>query len=153
MASKRTVGDPFSKDTLQGPQIDERMLTKVLGYIESAKSEGARLETGGKRVGTTGFFIEPTVFSNVTDDMKIAREEIFGPVQSIFKFKTLEEVLERANKTNYGLASGVITKDLDTAFVFAKGIEAGQVWVNCYDAVVPQAAFGGYKESGHGREL
>lgn len=153
LASKRTVGDPFSKDTLQGPQIDERMLTKVLGYIESAKSEGARLETGGKRIGTTGFFIEPTVFSNVTDDMKIAREEIFGPVQSIFKFKTLEEVLERANKTNYGLASGVITKDLDTAFVFAKGIEAGQVWVNCYDAVIPQAAFGGYKESGHGREL
>lgn len=153
LASKRTVGDPFSKDTLQGPQIDERMMLKVLGYIESAKTEGARLETGGKRIGTTGFFIEPTVFSNVTDDMKIAREEIFGPVQSIFKFKSLEEVLERANNTNYGLASGVITKDLDTAFVFAKGIEAGQVWVNCYDAVVPQAAFGGYKESGHGREL
>jgi len=93
------------------------------------------------------------VFSDVTDDMKISREEIFGPVQSILKFKTLDEVIERANRTNYGLAAGIITNNIDTAFTYAKAVEAGSVWVNCYAAVVPQVPFGGYKQSGSGREL
>lgn len=152
-AKNRKVGDPFQKTTQQGPQIDDEMFKKVLGYIESGQKEGAKLETGGKRHGTVGYFIEPTVFSNVTDTMKIAKEEIFGPVQSIIKFKTIDEVIERANNTNFGLAAGVITKNLDTALTFAQAVEAGSVWVNCYDAVVPQAPFGGYKMSGTGREL
>lgn len=152
-ASSRKVGDPFAKDTQQGPQVDDDMFKKVLGYIESGQKEGAKLEVGGKRHGTVGYFIQPTVFSNVTDNMKIAKEEIFGPVQSIIKFKTMDEVIERANNTNFGLAAGVITKDLDRAMTFAQAVEAGSVWVNCYDAVVPQAPFGGYKMSGMGREL
>lgn len=129
------------------------MFNKVLGYIETGKKEGAKLEAGGIRVGTVGYFIEPTVFSNVTDTMKIAKEEIFGPVQSIIKFKTMDEVIERANATNFGLAAGVITKNLDNALVFSQAVEAGSVWVNCYDAVAPQTPFGGYKMSGVGREL
>ncbi|XP_063699354.1 retinal dehydrogenase 2 [Culicoides brevitarsis] len=152
-AKARKVGDPFQKDTQQGPQVDDEMFKKVLGYIESGQKEGAKLEAGGKRHGNVGYFIEPTVFSNVTDTMKIAKEEIFGPVQSIIKFKTLDEVIERANNTNFGLAAGVITNDLNTALTFAQAVEAGSVWVNCYDAVVPQAPFGGYKMSGSGREL
>lgn len=152
-AKNRKVGDPFQKETQQGPQVDDEMFKKVLGYIESGQKEGAKLEVGGKRHGTVGYFIQPTVFSNVTDNMKIAKEEIFGPVQSIIKFKTIDEVIERANNTNFGLAAGCITKDLDRAMTFAQAVEAGSVWVNCYDAVVPQAPFGGYKMSGMGREL
>lgn len=153
MARERKVGNPFAAGTQQGPQIDEESFTKILSYIESANKEGAKLEVGGKRFGSEGYFVEPTVFSNVTDNMKIAREEIFGPVQSIFKFKTMDEVIERANDTNYGLASGIITKSLNNALVFAQAVEAGSVWVNCYDAVISQAPFGGYKQSGNGREL
>jgi aldehyde dehydrogenase (NAD+) len=128
-------------------------LKTVLGYIEAGTADGAKLECGGKQFGDKGYFVEPTVFSNVQDDMKIAKEEIFGPVQSILKFKTLEEVIERANRTSYGLAAGVITKSVNTALVFAEAVEAGSVWVNCYDAVTPQVPFGGYKQSGFGREL
>jgi aldehyde dehydrogenase (NAD+) len=128
LAKARRVGNPFEKNIQQGPQVDDEMFHKVLNYIESGKKDGAKLECGGKRFGTEGYFIEPTVFSNVTDEMKIAKEEIFGPVQSILKFKTLEEVIERANATNYGLASGVITKDINNAMGFAHGVEAGSVW-------------------------
>ncbi|XP_055585639.1 aldehyde dehydrogenase X, mitochondrial [Uranotaenia lowii] len=153
MARTRKVGDPFADGTQQGPQVDEEQFNRILGYIESANKEGAKLQTGGKRSGTVGFFIEPTVFSDVTDGMKIAREEIFGPVQSIFKFKTLDEVIERANNTEYGLAAGVLTKNIDNALVFSNAVEAGSVWVNCYDYVMPTTPFGGYKQSGSGREL
>lgn len=174
LARERKVGGQYDADVLQGPQIDEVSQVRILAYIESGKLEGAKLETGGNRWGTEGFFVEPTVFSNVTDNMKIARDEvccrisisigeliatahflsqIFGPVQSIFKFNTLEEVIERANDTSFGLAAGIVTKDIDAALTFARAVEAGSVWVNCYDAVVPQAPFGGYKQSGHGREL
>jgi aldehyde dehydrogenase (NAD+) len=152
-AKSRNVGNPFEKTVQQGPQIDEEMMQKVLGYIESGKKEGAKLECGGNRVGNAGFFIEPTVFSNVKDNMKIAREEIFGPVQSIFKYSSLKEMIERANDTCYGLASGIITKDLNKALTFSNNVEAGSVWVNCYNAIIPQAPFGGYKLSGFGREL
>jgi len=152
-AKSRKVGDPFVDGTQQGPQIDQEMFDKVLRMIESGKKEGAKLETGGESIGKAGYFIQPTVFSNVSDNMTIARQEIFGPVQSIFKFKTLDEVIERANDSSYGLASGVVTKDLNNALVFAQAVHAGSVWVNCYDAVVPQAPFGGFKQSGVGREL
>ena len=93
------MGDPFDRKTEQGPQVDQEQMEKILGYIDSGKKEGAKLLAGGKRVGDKGFFVEPTVFANVQDDMKIAREEIFGPVMSIIKFKSVDEVVERANRT------------------------------------------------------
>jgi len=121
--------------------------------IESGVKEGAKLEAGGKRFGEKGFFIEPTVFSGVKDDMKIAKEEIFGPVQSIIKFSTLEEAIKRANSTSYGLAAGIITKDINKALMFSQAVQAGSVWINCYDHTLAQTPFGGFKQSGHGREL
>jgi len=153
LAKKRKVGSPFDADTQHGPQVDKDTYDKVLQYIEHGKKDGAKLEVGGKKIGTEGFFIEPTVFSNVTDNMRIATDEIFGPVQSIIKFKTLEEVIERSNNTNYGLAAGCITKSLNNALAFANSVEAGSVWVNCFNATAVNAPFGGYKESGFGREL
>lgn len=153
MAKARIVGDPFAESTQHGPQIDDTQMSKILGYFESAEKEGAKLQTGGKRFGDVGFFVEPTVYSDVTDEMKIAREEIFGPVQSILKFKTLDEVIERANNTEFGLAAAVLTNNLNTALTFSNAVEAGSVWVNCYDYVCPTTPFGGFKQSGHGREL
>jgi len=153
LARARKVGNPFEESTVQGPQIDDEMYAKVINYIESGRAQGAKIQTGGKKIGNVGYFIEPTVFSDVTDDMKIAREEIFGPVQCILKFKTLEEVIERANDTNYGLAAGILTKNLDNALTFAQAVEAGTVWVNQYLAGGVQLPFGGYKESGIGREM
>ncbi|XP_033332496.1 aldehyde dehydrogenase 1A1 isoform X1 [Megalopta genalis] len=153
LAAQKKLGDPFDPTTQQGPQIDEEMFNKIQRLIQSGKKEGAVVETGGERYGTVGYFIKPTVFSNVTDDMTIAKEEIFGPVQSILKFETLDEVIERANNTRYGLAAGVLTKDIDKALTFAQAVEAGSVWINCYDALTTQTPFGGFKESGIGREL
>ncbi|XP_067667268.1 retinal dehydrogenase 2-like [Haliotis asinina] len=152
-AKKRSVGDPFDPNTKNGPQIDNEQLGKILELIQSGKDEGATCEIGGARHGDKGYFVEPTVFSNVTDNMRIAREEIFGPVQQLIKFKTLEEVLERANDTAYGLGAAIFTNDLNKALAFANGIKAGTVWVNCYLAVNAQAPFGGFKMSGLGREM
>ncbi|XP_015523994.1 aldehyde dehydrogenase 1A1 [Neodiprion lecontei] len=153
LAKARKVGDAFEPNVQNGPQIDAESLEKILALIESGKKEGAKLQTGGNRLGKVGFFVQPTVFSDVTDDMRIAKEEIFGPVQTIFKFDTLEEVIQRANNTNYGLAAGVCTKNIETALEFSKAMEAGVVWVNQWGALEPQAPFGGYKESGIGREM
>jgi aldehyde dehydrogenase (NAD+) len=152
-AKKRTVGNPFDKNTEQGPQVDQDQFNKVMSYIESGKNEKAKLGTGGGRVGDRGYFIEPTVFSDVTDNMKIAQEEIFGPVMSILKFKDLNEVVDRANKNIYGLAAAVWTKDISKAHAIADGVRAGTVWVNCYDVFDAGAPFGGFKQSGIGREL
>lgn len=128
LAESKVLGSPFDEKTTQGPQVDQDMFDKVLGYVEAGKKEGAKCETGGKRWGTKGFFVEPTVFSNVMDQMKIAREEIFGPVQSILKFSSFDEVIERANNTEFGLAAGIVTKDLNTALKFTEAIDAGSVW-------------------------
>lgn len=128
LALAKKVGNPFDSATDQGPQIDQAMLDKIMGLISSGKQQGAVVEVGGNRVGNTGYFVQPTVFSNVTDDMRIAKEEIFGPVQTILKFDTMDEVIERANRTNYGLAAGVITKDINKALEFAQAVEAGSVW-------------------------
>lgn len=152
IALKRTVGNPF-EDVQQGPQIDKDMYTKVLDYIEAGRKAGALCVAGGDKIGNKGYYIKPTVFAGVTDDMKIAKEEIFGPVQSILKFDTFEEVIDRANDTNYGLGAGVITNDITTALSFAKHVRAGSVWINTYDHVTSQTPFGGYKDSGIGREL
>lgn len=152
-AKARPVGDPFARETQQGPQVDKEQFTKVMGYIEAGKSEGARLETGGGRVGSKGYFIEPTVFTGVQEDMKIAREEIFGPVLAVAKFKDLDDVVQRANRSVYGLAAAVWTKDITKAHAIANRVRAGTVWVNCYDVFDAAAPFGGYKMSGIGREL
>jgi aldehyde dehydrogenase (NAD+) len=152
-AKKRTVGNPFDKNTEQGPQVDQEQFNKVMGYIDAGKKDKAKLMTGGNRVGEKGYFIEPTVFADVQDDMVIAREEIFGPVMSILKFKDLNEVVDRANKSLYGLAAAVWTKDITKAHAIADGVRAGTVWVNCYDVFDAAAPFGGFKQSGIGREL
>ncbi|CAH0406875.1 unnamed protein product [Chilo suppressalis] len=152
IAKNRSVGNPFD-DVQQGPQIDKDMFQKVLHYIAAGKESGARCLVGGDKLGSKGYYIKPTVFADVKDDMKIAREEIFGPVQSIFKFETFEEVVDRANDTNYGLGAGVITNDITTALSFAKQVRAGSVWINTYDHVTSQTPFGGFKDSGLGREL
>jgi len=153
LAKQRAVGDPFQNGVVQGPQIDEDQFKKILDLIESGKKEGAKLQCGGSRHGSKGYFIEPTVFSDVKDNMRIAKEEIFGPVQQIIKFKTMEEVIERSNATEYGLAAGIITKDIDKALTFAQAVQAGSVWINCFLAISPMTPFGGFKQSGHGREL
>ncbi|XP_059479614.1 aldehyde dehydrogenase, mitochondrial [Neocloeon triangulifer] len=152
-AKKRIVGNPFDPKTEQGPQVDEEQLTKILGLIEAGKKEGARLVAGGAREGDKGYFVQPTVFADVQDNMRIAKEEIFGPVQQLIKFKDPKELLERANNTEYGLAAAVFTKDIDKAMYLMQGIRAGTVWINCYNIFGAQAAFGGFKMSGNGREL
>ncbi|XP_061677273.1 aldehyde dehydrogenase, mitochondrial-like isoform X2 [Syngnathoides biaculeatus] len=152
-AKRRVVGDPFDLKTEQGPQVDEEQFNKVLGYISRGKREGAKLMCGGGVAADKGYFIQPTVFGDVHDNMTIAREEIFGPVMQILKFKTLEEVVERANDTKYGLAAGVFTKDIDKAIYIGNALRAGTVWINCYDVFGAQAPFGGYKTSGIGREM
>lgn len=153
MASKRKVGNPFNYDTEQGPQIDEAQMKKILNLINSGKDEGAKMLCGGSRLGDKGFFVNPTVFADVQDHMRIAREEIFGPVMQIIKFKSVEELLQRANNTMYGLAAGIFTKDIEKAMYFSSGLRAGTVWINCYNIFDPAAPFGGFKMSGLGREL
>ena len=122
-------------------------------YIDAGKKEGAKIETGGERHGKEGYFIQPTIFSNVSDDMKIMQEEIFGPVCSIAKFKTEEDAIKAGNATTYGLASAVHTSNLNTAIRVSNALKAGTVWVNQYNMIHHQLPFGGYKESGIGREL
>ncbi|GMN45856.1 hypothetical protein TIFTF001_015040 [Ficus carica] len=151
-AVRRSVGDPFKKGVEQGPQIDGEQFEKILKYIRSGIESNATLECGGDRLGSKGYFIQPTVFSNVQDDMLIAQEEIFGPVQSILKFKEIDEVVKRANATRYGLAAGVFTKNIDTANTLTRALRAGTVWVNCFDVFDAAIPFGGYKMSGIGRE-
>jgi aldehyde dehydrogenase (NAD+) len=152
-AKNRTVGDPFDPKTEQGPQVDHAQFEKVMSYIDSGRKEGAKLVCGGERVGDQGYFIQPTVFADVQDDMKIAKEEIFGPVMSIIPFKTVDEVVQRANRTDYGLAAAVWTRDIKKAHSIADNVRAGTVWVNCYNVLDPRSPFGGFKQSGIGREL
>jgi len=152
-AKRRTVGDPFDPKTEQGPQVDDAQFEKVMGYIDAGKREGAKMLCGGTRVGDRGYFIEPTVFADVKDNMKIAQEEIFGPVMSIIPFESIDDVVNRANNTLYGLAAAVWTKDVSKALAIANNVRAGTVWVNCYDVFDAAAPFGGFKQSGMGREL
>ena len=152
-ARKRRVGDPLDPRTDQGPQVSQSQFDRVMGYIESGQRDGATLACGGERVGDRGYFIQPTVFSDVRDEMQIAREEIFGPVMSVIPFKDVDEVVERANRTSYGLAAGVWTRDIKKAHAVANAVRAGTVWVNCYHVLDTRAPFGGFKQSGIGREL
>ena len=150
---KQRVGDPFDMKTTQGPQVSQEQFDKVMGYIKSGKDQGAKLVTGGNRVGTKGYFIEPTVFTDVQDNHQICQEEIFGPVLSVIKFNDIDEVIERGNKNMYGLAAAVWTRDIAKAHRMAAELKAGTVWVNCYDVFDAAAPFGGFKMSGIGREL
>ncbi|TIT24804.1 MAG: aldehyde dehydrogenase family protein [Mesorhizobium sp.] len=150
------VGDGIDPATEIGPLVSEKQLQRVTGYLEAGTAEGAKLVTGGTRlvegVLAAGNFVAPTVFAGVSDEMKIAREEIFGPVISALPFDTLDEAVERANNTPYGLAAGVFTQNLATAHRLSRKIRAGSVWVNTYHAIDPAVPFGGYKMSGYGRE-
>uniref|UniRef100_A0A0K0F0J2 Retinal dehydrogenase 2 (inferred by orthology to a human protein) n=1 Tax=Strongyloides venezuelensis TaxID=75913 RepID=A0A0K0F0J2_STRVS len=150
---KLKVGSAFEEGVQHGPQIDNKQVETILRYVEAGKNEGARLVTGGSRINREGCFVEPTVFADVTNDMKIAQEEIFGPVFSIFKFDDEKDLVKKANDTIYGLAAGVMTNDINRALHVANNIRAGTVWVNCYDVFDAAAPFGGYKMSGIGREL
>jgi aldehyde dehydrogenase (NAD+) len=153
LTMKRKVGDPFDPNTEQGPQVDQAQFDKIMSYIDKGKKEGAECLTGGERVGDKGYFVAPTIFDNVRDDMAIATDEIFGPVLSVLKFDDKEDMIRRANNTFYGLAAAVWTNNLSTAHDFAARVRAGTVWVNCYDVFDAAAPFGGFKMSGHGREL
>lgn len=130
-AELNKVGDPFSEDTFQGPQVSQLQFDRIMSYIQSGKDEGAVVEVGGGRHGDKGYFIQPTIFSNVRPDMKIMQEEIFGPVCAISKFKDEEEVIRLSNETNYGLAAAIHTKDLNTSIRVSNALKAGTVWVNC----------------------
>ncbi|KAF9615540.1 hypothetical protein IFM89_024388 [Coptis chinensis] len=147
------VGDPFNPQVQQGPQASKEQFDIVLSYIEHGKREGATLLTGGKPCGDKGYYIEPTIFTDVKDDMIIVKEEIFGPVMSLMKFKTVEEVIERANNTTYGLAAGIVTNDLNLSNRVSRSIRAGVIWINCYFSIDTDCPFGGYKMSGIGREM
>ncbi|WP_299964293.1 betaine-aldehyde dehydrogenase [uncultured Roseobacter sp.] len=146
------IGDPMEPETSFGPMVSERQMQIVLDYIAKGQAEGARLVTGGARLDRPGFFVSPTVFADVTDDMVIAREEIFGPVMAVLDFETEADVMARANATEFGLAAGVFTRDLARAHRVAAGFEAGTCFINSYNDAPVEAPFGGVKASGVGRE-
>lgn len=153
MAKKSVVGDPFNPRVHQGPQIDKEQYEKILKYIDIGKREGATLVTGGKPCGENGYYIEPTIFTDVKEEMSIAQEEIFGPVMALMKFKTVEEAIQKANSTRYGLAAGIVTKNIDIANTVSRSIRAGAIWINCYLGFDPDVPFGGYKMSGFGKDM
>ncbi|CAN5294463.1 aldehyde dehydrogenase DhaS [soil metagenome] len=153
-AGKMKVGDPFEKGTRIGAIVSEKQMKTVLGYIEKGKAEGARVVTGGGRADVgPGYFVQPTVFDDVTNDMTIAREEIFGPVLATLSFEDLDEVIAAANDSPYGLAAAVWTRDIRKAHYVAQRLRAGTVWINTYNLYDAASPFGGYKQSGYGRDL
>lgn len=147
------VGNPFDEDVLQGAQNSWNQLSKILGFIEDGKKEGATLLTGGHRREGKGFFVEPTVFGDVTEDMKIVKEEIFGPVITVHKFKDADEAVKLANNSQYGLAAGIQTSNINTAIDVSRRVKAGTVWVNTYNDFHQMVPFGGFGASGIGREM
>jgi phenylacetaldehyde dehydrogenase len=152
-ARKIRVGSGFDAGTQMGPLVSHEQLDRVCGYIEAGVREGAHMVTGGKRVGTHGYFVEPTVFADTRQSMKVVQEEIFGPVVAAMPFDDPEEVVPLANDTSYGLAAAVWTRDISKAHRMARRIKAGTVWINCYNVFDAALPFGGYKESGWGREM
>ena len=153
---KMRQGNGMDEKTQIGPQVSKEQVDRIMGYVAAGQKEGAKLVCGGERPQgdlAKGYFVKPTVFDAVKNDMKIAQEEIFGPVLSVLPFNTMEEVAEQANKTIFGLSGAVWTRDIKKAHKFAAHIKAGTIWVNCYNVFDPQVPFGGYKMSGYGREL
>jgi len=147
------VGSPFEPDTKLGPLISARQMDRVLSYVDIGKEEGARLEIGGSRLGSNGYFVEPTVFSQVSNGMRVAQEEIFGPVLSILSFKDEDDAIFQGNDTQYGLAAAVWTRDVSRAHKVARALKAGRIWINTYAETDPAMSMGGYKQSGIGREM
>jgi acyl-CoA reductase-like NAD-dependent aldehyde dehydrogenase len=154
-AKKTTIGDPREKTTRLGPVVSAEQQKNVLGYIRAGKDEGATLACGGEaaQVGGKGFFVQPTIFTGVKNQMRIAREEIFGPVLSVIACEDEADAIRQANESIYGLAAGIWTRDVKRAHRVARAIKAGTVWVNAYNLYDPALPFGGYKQSGFGREL
>ena len=153
--SKVKVGDPLSMETQMGSQVNERQLAKILGWVEEAKKEGARILTGGARAevpGLKGAFMQPTLIVDCENSMKVCREEIFGPVACVIRFHSEEEVVAMANDSDYGLGGAVWTRDINRAFRVARSVRTGRMWVNTYNELPAHAPFGGYKQSGIGRE-
>ncbi|KAL2869177.1 aldehyde dehydrogenase [Aspergillus lucknowensis] len=152
-AAKNKLGNPFEADTFQGPQVSQLQFDRIMEYINHGKQAGATVALGGDRHGKEGYFIQPTVFTDVTSDMKIAQEEIFGPVVTVQKFKDEEDAIKIGNSTSYGLAAAVHTTNVNTAIRVSNALKAGTVWINNYNMISYQAPFGGFKQSGLGREL
>jgi len=154
-AAKLTQGDTLDPKTRLGPQVSQAQLESVLGYVKKGREEGATLSLGGERntAAGPGYFMQPTIFSNAKNEMTIAQEEIFGPVATVIPFDDFEQAIAQANQSPYGLASGVWTRDLKKAHLAARALKAGTVWVNTYNLYDPAASFGGFKQSGFGREL
>lgn len=151
-ASKMVPGDPLNPDTKLGPLTSEVQLKKVQGYVDAGKSDGAKLLAGGQRIGTRGYYFTPTVFDGVRTTMKIAQEEIFGPVLSTLTFRDFDDAVRTANDTYYGLAAGIWTRDIKKAHTLARRIKAGTVWINTYNMYDAAMPYGGYKMSGFTRE-
>jgi len=147
------LGDPFQEGTYQGPQVSQQQFDRIMGYIEAGKQQGATLHLGGNRHGNEGYFIEPTIFTDIKPDMKIVKEEIFGPVGVVAKFEDEDDIIAMANDSIYGLAAAVFSQDINRALEAAHKIKAGTVWVNCANILNVQIPFGGFKQSGMGREL
>jgi aldehyde dehydrogenase (NAD+) len=155
-ASKMRPADPLDPKTRMGAIVSQQQMQTVLSYIDAGKSEGAKLVSGGNRVnldGSQGYFVEPTIFRDVRNDMKIAREEIFGPVLATLSFDDLDQVIDLANQNEYGLAAAVWTRDIKKAHTVSRRLKAGTVWINTYGLMDASLPFGGYKSSGFGREL
>ncbi|KAH9960726.1 aldehyde dehydrogenase [Lactifluus volemus] len=147
------LGDPFVSDSYQGPQVSEVQFNRIMDYINSGKEQGATVHLGGEQHGKDGYWIQPTIFTDTRPDMRIVKEEIFGPVAVLIKFEDEEDVIRQANDTMYGLAAAVFTKDVTRGIQLAHRLHAGTLWVNCYNVLFPNVPFGGYKQSGIGREL
>src|SRR3954467_8612241 len=152
-AKKIRVGPGMNPDTQMGPLVSDEQFRRVCGYMEAGLNEGAKAVVGGKKVGNRGYFVEPTVLVNTTPNMKVVQEEIFGPVVTAMPFKSVDEIAAEANNTPYGLAAGIWTKDIAKAHALANKLKAGTVWVNCYNVFDAAMPFGGYKQSGWGREM
>ena len=148
-----SVGDPFDQKSTLGPLVSREQLDRVKGYLEIGKKEGAKLAAGGETGGGKGYFVKPTLFADVKNEMQIAREEIFGPVGAAIAFKDETDAVFQGNHTDYGLSAAVWTRDVSRAHKVARSLKAGTVWINCFNQLDPISPFGGYKQSGFGREL
>jgi phenylacetaldehyde dehydrogenase len=153
IAKSIKLGDGLDSDTQMGPLVSDEQLQKVSGFLDSGREQGATVVAGGHREGERGYFFQPTVISNTRPDMRVVKEEIFGPVVVAAPFQSLDEIAAAANDSPYGLGAGIWTKDISKAHALAKKIRAGTVWINCYNVFDAALPFGGYKQSGWGREM
>jgi phenylacetaldehyde dehydrogenase len=153
IAKSIKLGPGMEPDTQMGPLVSEEQLRRVTGYLDSGREDGATSVTGGTRHGDKGYFVEPTVITNTRPDMRIVREEIFGPVVVAAPFQSLDEIAAAANDSEYGLGAGIWTQDISKAHALAKKLRSGTVWINCYNVFDASLPFGGYKQSGWGREM